>query len=216
MNEPVTLYQLRQSSNNIKIRIALNYKGIPFDRVDVDPNDRSEVVKVSGQPLTPVLVHGNRVIFDSGSILRYIDANFHEGARLFSTDYDTMKVIEKWETWARTELVQAFYIAMGQFRSPVEQRNPAESKRASDMLQELTGKIEAQLEKTPWLAGDSMTAADITAAPLVNPAIITREQAGDDPRLRFYVENLRLGDGRQRTAEWARKVMEYDRQPARA
>jgi len=211
MSEPVTLYQLRLSSNNIKIRIALNYKGIPFERVDVDPQDRSDVVKVSGQPLTPVLVHGDRVMFDSASILRYVDANFREGPRLFTSDYDGMKTIEKWETWARTELVQAFYIVMGQFRSPVGERNPAESKRATDMLHEMTGKIEAQLEKTAWLAGDTMTAADITAAPLVNPAIVTPEQAGNDPRLKFYTENIRLGDGRERTREWVKKVMAYDR-----
>ena len=163
------------------------------------------MVKISGQPLTPVLVHGDRVMFDSASILRYVDGNFPDNPRLFSPDYDTMKQIEKWESWARTELVQAFYIVMGQFRSPADQRNPSETDRASEMLQEMTGKIEAQLEKTPWLAGDAMTAADITAAPLVNPAIVTAEQAGNDARLRFYVENLRLGAGRERTRSGSRR-----------
>jgi glutathione S-transferase len=211
MSDQVTLYQLKMSSNNIKVRIALNYKGIPFNRVDVDPQDRSQVVKVSGQPLTPVLVHGDRVIFDSGSILRYLDGNFRNTPPLFSADYDTIKEIERWEQWARTDLVQPFYVAIGQYRMPAEQRDPAETQRASKMLHELTARIEEQLGKSHWLVNDGMSAADVTAAPLVYSGTLTSATAGNDARLKFFAENYHIGEGRERTRAWAAKVMGYDR-----
>ena len=59
--------------------------------------------EVSGQPLTPVLKHGEQVIFDSASILRYLEANFRDSPQLFSHDYAEMKKIEEWEWFARTD-----------------------------------------------------------------------------------------------------------------
>lgn len=211
MNDPLTLYQLRMSSNNIKARIALNYKGLQFDRVDVDPQDRSQVVKLSGQPLTPVLLHGDRVVYDSASILRYLDGNFRDTPPLFSADPATMKEIEAWEAWARTQLYEPFVMAVSQFRLPAEQRDPAESARASHRLHELTGRIEEQLGKAAWLVGDTMSAADVTAAPLVYAGTLTPAIAGNEPRLKFFAENFRLGEGRERTRAWAAKVLAFDR-----
>ena len=39
----VVMYNLPPSPNNMKVRIALNYKGIPFEKVDV-ALDRKSVV----------------------------------------------------------------------------------------------------------------------------------------------------------------------------
>ena len=56
-----------ETSNNIKVRVALGFKEIPYEFRTIDPADRSEIVRLSGQHLTPVLVHGDRVLFDSAA-----------------------------------------------------------------------------------------------------------------------------------------------------
>ena len=103
MSTKVTLYEITGSSNSVKVRIALGYKGLEYDRQVVDPGDRSSVVSVSRQPRLPVLQHGETVIFDSGAILRYLEANFPETAPIFSEDRATLGEIEEWELLGRSQ-----------------------------------------------------------------------------------------------------------------
>ena len=58
------LYTLPLSPYNIKVRLALKLKGLTFESVEYAGfDDREEVVKVSGQPLTPVLTDGDKAIY---------------------------------------------------------------------------------------------------------------------------------------------------------
>jgi len=59
--------------------------------------------------------------------------------------------------------------------------------------------------------GDSITAADLTAVPLIYPGMLPAQIVGDNPRLKFFSENFKLGEGRERTRAWAAKLMAYDR-----
>ena len=214
MVEKIKLYELPPSPNNIKVRIALNYKKIPFESVPIafkgyppSSEDRREVVKASGQPLTPALVHGDRAIFDSGAILRYLDANFPDTPRLFSNEYATMKEIEKWEWFARNDCSGPVSIIFGQAMS--KNKDNKEIARAAGFFQEMTGKIEHQLERSPFLVGDRLTAADVTAVPLVNLATLSPEPGAPDSIQTFFANNFPIGDGRDHTRTWVKKVMEF-------
>jgi len=203
------LYDLAPSPNNIKAHIALTYKGIPHERIPVDFQDRSEVIKVSGQPLTPVLVHGDRAIFDSAAILRYLDANFRETPRLFSEDSKAMHEIEGWEHFGRGELMEPTGIAFGQAFAP--EKDEEKLQKASQLLHELTGRIEKWLESAEWLVGEAMTAADVTVAPVVSLGMLSGDAAKASNIHEFFSANLGLGDGRDRTRAWAERVMAYNR-----
>lgn len=204
MAETIKLYDLAPSPNNMKAKIALRYKGLAYEMIPVPPQDRSIVVRISGQPLTPVLVHGDRVIFDSAAILRYLDANFPGTPRLFSADYGTMKEIERWERFARADLMEPTGIVFGLLRSG--KTDEAEAARASALLHERTASIEARLSESAWLVGDSITAADVTAAPAVYYGCGPTK---DDPVTKFFSSHLRLGPERDRTREWVHRVFEY-------
>ena len=56
----LTLYRIPFSTNVERVALALAHKGVDVDWVDVDPDDRSPVVAISGQELVPVLVDGDR------------------------------------------------------------------------------------------------------------------------------------------------------------
>ena len=75
---PLRLYRIPFSTNVERVALALAHKGIEVEWIDVDPDDRSEVVRVSGQELVPVLVDGDRVLTDSPVILEYLEQRFPE------------------------------------------------------------------------------------------------------------------------------------------
>jgi len=212
MSKKLKLYELPPSPNNMKVRIALGYKKLDYERLPLQfddyPGDRSEIVKVSRQPLTPVLAHGDTVIFDSGAILRYLEANFPEAPTIFSGDIDTMRKIEEWEWMARTQLAKSISIIFMQAMSP--DRDEDACRKASALMHELTGPIEGQLAQTPFLTGDHLTAADISAVPLIYYSMLP-EGAASHPISRFMHENFELGADRDRTRSWVMKVLQNDR-----
>ena len=77
------------------------------------------------------------------------------------------------------------------------------------MFNEITGRIEQQLASTSYLVGDRITAADVTAMRLVALALMP-ESAAQGPNTGFFQQHFELGDGRNRTREWVRRVKEYD------
>ena len=209
MSESITLYDLAPSPNNVKVRIALNYKGLNYEKVPVDGADRSTVIKISGQPLTPVLTHGDRVIFDSAAILRYLDGNFRDTPPLYSSNPDVMREIEKWETIGRTEVLRPIGMVFGQFFQPA--RDPQKLEPANTLLRDATAKYEERLSKASWLVGEAMSAADVTAAPPIFLAMLTPELGSRNRVHAFFAEHLKLGEGRDAVRAWASRVMAYDR-----
>ena len=75
---PLRLYRFPFSTNVERVALALAHKGIEVESVWVDPADRSEVVRISGQELVPVLVDGDRVVADSTAILEHLEERFPE------------------------------------------------------------------------------------------------------------------------------------------
>lgn len=70
------LWELAPSPNNTKVRMALRYKGIPFEVAPVEPSDRAPVLAASGQEATPVIEDRGIVMPESEAILHYLDANY--------------------------------------------------------------------------------------------------------------------------------------------
>ena len=72
------IYRIPFSTNVERVALACGHKGIEVEWIDVDPSDRSEVVRVSGQELVPVLVAGETVLSDSPVILEWLDERVPE------------------------------------------------------------------------------------------------------------------------------------------
>jgi glutathione S-transferase len=205
----IVLFDLAASPNNMKARIALNFKGLPFRKIPVDPTDRTPIVEASGQPLTPVMLHGDTVVYDSRAILRYLDTNFRDTPPLFSSDKETMSEIERIEKYARNTLSQGVGIVFAQALS--ENPDLDACQNASDMLNEASAILEERLQDSDWLIDDRLTAADVTAAPIVFLGMLPPEIGRTGPIAQFFVDNFELGEGRERTRTWAMRVMAFDR-----
>ena len=184
-----------ETSNNIKARIALTYKGIPFEFRAIDPADRGSVRALTGQTLTPVLEHDGRVIFDSAAILRYLDANFRDTPSLFGKDREEQWAIEDWERFARGALagpmmeVVKTKLRGGEIDAAMKTRCSADFARA-------TAELDAALGNGDWLVGDALSAADISTAPVL-----------------FRIRSSGMLDwpsGLERIGPWMQRVMAFD------
>jgi glutathione S-transferase len=72
------LIQIPFSHNCVKVRRALELKGLPFETLNIAPMERAPVRRASGQELVPVLVDGGRAIADSTAILLYLEETHPE------------------------------------------------------------------------------------------------------------------------------------------
>ncbi|HEX9792770.1 MAG TPA: glutathione S-transferase family protein [Planctomycetota bacterium] len=213
MPEKLVLFEIPPSPNSVKARLALNYKGLPFERRPIDfkaESGRAEIIRLSGQPLTPMLLHGERAVWDSAAILRYLDTAFPSSPRLYSEDVETMYAIDGWEKFGRVALMEPLGKVIGQFFSG--KVDPALSAEASKEINALTARIEERLADGKFLVGDCLTAADITCAPGVFYAMVPEQFAQEDPA-KFLCANFHLGEGRDRTRDWAMRIMQHDGVP---
>ncbi len=206
------LHELTPSPNSVKVRIALAYKELDYERLPIEldsiPGDRSAIIAVSGQPRLPVLVHDGTVIFDSGAILRYLDANFRDTPRLFVEDYEQHAALERWEITTRTELTEPIGLIFSQLFAPAV--DAAVIARANALVAQRTAPIEELLATREFLLGDTLTAADVTVASHLYLTDLNEKIVGDSPISRFFLTHLKLGEGREKTRAWVRKVLAYD------
>jgi glutathione S-transferase len=208
VSKDIRLWDLGPSPNSKKVRLALGFKGVDYERIAVDPADRDAVVEVSGQPLTPVLAHGETIIYDSGAILRYLDANVKTGPRLFSETREGMKEIEGWEAWSRQQLGSQVGTLFGQAFAEV--RSPEVIAAVNERFNALAGELEGELGETSTLVGDRHTAADIFCASYVSLAVMTPSQAASHPILSFFAESLQLDQRYEKLREWYRAINKFD------
>ena len=69
----IRVWLIPYSTNVERVSLALGHKGIEAEPVQVDPEDRSEIVRVSGQDLVPVADFDGEVVADSPAILRLLE-----------------------------------------------------------------------------------------------------------------------------------------------
>jgi len=212
MTKSLTLHEITGSPNNVKVRIALGIKGLDYERVplaiDTFPGDRSLPLAISGQPRLPVLKHGETVIFDSRGILRYLDANFRDTHPLYSEDYEAMGEIEGWELFSMTALSGPVSAMFGQVMSGSP--DPKACAEASNMLNAQTDRIESALESRPYLMGDEIKAPDVVCAPSVILGMLPEAAAAAGPIHAAFQHFFKLGERRERTRDWARRVISHD------
>lgn len=197
MPDPLRIHGF-ETSNNIKVRLALGYKQLPFEFCTVDPADRSRIQALSGQHLTPVLEHGGVVLFDSAAILRYLDANFRDTPRLFGESRDEQWAIEDLEFFARTRLagpmLDVVHTKVSTGEVPEDLRADCSERFATACTQ-----LADLLRGRTWLHGTRLSAADISAA-----AVLFRVRSGG-----LFDSN----PGMEACREWEDRVMSYDPGP---
>ena len=106
------LHQFRHSAFCLKVRMALQAKGLSFREVEVTPGiGQVPLFRLSGQRQVPVLVDGDDVVSDSSAICRYLEEMRPEPA-LIPADPKQRAQMQLIEDWADTTLAAAVRSAL--------------------------------------------------------------------------------------------------------
>jgi glutathione S-transferase len=174
----VRLYRIPFSTNVERVALALAYKGLDAEPVEVDPADRTAVEEVSGQSLTPVLEVDGTVIADSPVILQWLEERYPEPP-LYPRDAARR---------AEAELLVDWFNRV--WKGPpnliaAERAKPEPDERAlAQWGVELTHsreRFEALLTGRDFLLGDELTVLDVVAFPFLKYAALAPDPADDDP-----------------------------------
>ncbi|MBW4462327.1 MAG: glutathione S-transferase family protein [Nodosilinea sp. WJT8-NPBG4] len=111
------LYQFEASSFAEKIRLILDYKQVPYHKVEVTPGvGQVEVFQLSGQRQVPVLKDGEQVIPDSTAIALHLEKAY-SARPLLPTEPKQKGLCLALESWADEAIVpKARVVMVGAFK----------------------------------------------------------------------------------------------------
>lgn len=102
------LYQYEVCPYCCKVKAVLDYKKIPYEKIEVNPMTHEELAGVSGAmeyDKVPVLVDGEKVVFESNDIIRYLDQKYPKN-QIVAPDAKGRSVQDQWIKFVDDELVQ--------------------------------------------------------------------------------------------------------------
>lgn len=159
----------RASSANVqKVAWLLSEMEIGFSREDYGGkfggNRSPEFLRLNPNGVVPALIDGETVVWESNTILRYIAAR-HGPTPFHPAEPAARAACECWMDWQLGTLnlcMTPIYIAL--VRTPPGERDEAALARHHASARALFGILDQALSGRAFLAGDSVTLADICTA----------------------------------------------------
>jgi glutathione S-transferase len=189
------VYAAPYSTNCERIALAAGHKGVGIEWIEISYDDRSEVERVSGQSLVPVLVEGETVLHDSPVIMRWLDERF-PARPLWPADEARRAEVDVFIDWFnRLWKRPPNLIAAG--------RNEQEYGPRITVSLDL---FESLLAGRDYLFGD-FGAADIVAFPFLKYSVLWDE--GDEQEFHRILQRWLPIDGHPRVEAWIHRVREH-------
>ena len=195
------------STNVERVSLALGHKGIAAEPVEVDPDDRGEIIGVSGQELVPVADFDGEIVADSPAILRRLE-EIHPDPPLWPQEASRRAELDAFIEWFN----RVWKVAPNAIAEALERNARAPSPidaHAAEMARAL-GTFESLLDGRSYLFGDTLSAADCVAFPFLKYAAI-RDPADDELFHRVLEDYQPLGDAHPQLAAWIERVNGHPR-----
>jgi glutathione S-transferase len=198
----IRIWLIPFSTNVERVSLALGHKGVSAEAVLVDPEDRSEVVRVSGQDLVPVADFDGEIVADSPAILRRLE-ELHPDPPLWPSSAAQRAELDVLIDWFN----RVWKVAPNAITEMIEGGAPdqfAIDAHAAEMAAAL-GAFESLLDGRPYLFGEELSAADCIAFPFLKYAAM-RDPADDDLFHRVLEDYQPLGDAHENVRGWIERV----------
>ena len=195
------------STNVERVSLALAHKGVEAEPVEVDPDDRMQVKRISGQELVPVADFDGEIVADSARILRRLE-ELHPEPALWPPGGPARAEMDIFIDWFN----RVWKVAPNAIATEIETGHPDQFAidACADEMQQALGLFEALLEDRSYLFGDSLSAADCIAFPFLKYAAL-RDPADDELFHRVLEEQQPLGDDHPNLGAWIERVDAHPR-----
>jgi glutathione S-transferase len=200
------IWRIPFSTNVERVALALGHKGLTPDWVDVDPEDRSEVERISGQPLVPVLELDGRVIADSTAIIEELE-RLQPDPPLFPAEPARRAEVEIFVDWFN----RVWKRPPNELEAELKKSDPDREtiERLGEEIARALSRFESLLDGRDYLLGD-FGVADCIAFPFLKYAVL-HDPDDDEPFHRILVEHQRLDGRHPRLEAWIHRVDERPR-----
>lgn len=179
--QALTVYDAPRCPYCARVRIQLAEKGIVYNGVPVDLDDRPELIRRLNPPAgrVPILVDGSFVLPESPVIMEYLEERYPEPS-LLPGDAQARALarllVHRFDTYLGDPYYDLF------FDRP---------EGSSERLHEALAGLERRLSASPYLAGDEYSLADIAYVPWIYRAELRyRFDLSPYPAVRGWAERL--------------------------
>jgi glutathione S-transferase len=159
----------RNTSVNVqKVMWAIGELNLPHERIDVGgsfgKNKEPAYLAINPNGLVPTLDEDGFFLWESNSIVRYLAAKYGPGG-LEPSDLRERARATSWMDWQLSVASPAIHgMFWGLIRTPPEKRDHAAIDASRDKTTAAMKILDAQLAKTAFVAGDTLSMGDIPAA----------------------------------------------------
>jgi glutathione S-transferase len=164
----IRIWGRNTSSNVQKVMWAVGELDLPHERIDVGgsfgKNNEPAYLAMNPNGLVPTLEEDGFFLWESNSIVRYLAAK-HGAGGLEPADLRARARASSWMDWQLSVASPALFgMFWGLIRTPPEKRDHAAIDASRTRTTAAMEILDAQLAKTPFLAGDALSMGDIPAA----------------------------------------------------
>lgn len=161
----ITLYDAVPSSNSDRVKIVLQEKGLPYDRVTLDlakkEQKQPEFLKLNPYGKVPVINDDGRVLFESCIINEYLDEKYRQPALMPEDPYlrGRGRVLVD---YGLNYTHEPYWALRGEMLKKDSERNSTVMEEKRQTLRKLLQYLEDALEERSYFLGDiSLTDIDI-------------------------------------------------------
>jgi glutathione S-transferase len=162
----IKLYEVALSGNCHKARMLLSILGMPYESVGVNlavgEQRTPQFLAISPFGQVPVLVDVDVAVRDSQAILVYL-ASRYGGEQWWPQDPTLQARIASWLSTAANEIAASLAI----LRAHHKWNRPIDVAQAQALANKILPVIDAELTKSQWLVGNSLSIADLAIYPYV-------------------------------------------------
>jgi glutathione S-transferase len=188
------LYDMERSGNCYKVRLLLSMLGLDYRRIAVDLFAGESLTpsfkQLNPRGQVPVLVDGERVIWDSMAILVYLARQYGDAHWLPGNPLGEARVMQ-WLAVSENELLYG----LARARAKLLFDRPYDLAQCHRDAQPGLEAMERQLEAAPWLASEQPTIADIACYPYVSLAGEGDFSLEPYPAVRAWLNRVESIDG---------------------
>ncbi len=170
------------------VRLACHEKGVDYELVPTRPGD----VPLNPFGKIPLMKHGDFALCESPAIVRYIDRTF-PGPALWPSDAKAAALADQWMSAVCDSVVHSALAGVIAPRFGIIPGTEESIRNGLKRTERVVGAIDKHLGGSRFLAGESMTAADLFLVPIF-----------------FYfpeIEELKaLGNASPNCMRWAREM----------
>uniref|UniRef100_A0ACD5UBH3 Uncharacterized protein n=1 Tax=Avena sativa TaxID=4498 RepID=A0ACD5UBH3_AVESA len=146
----------------IRVKLALNFKGLSFENVEQDLSNKSELL-LSSNPVhkkVPVLLHNGKPICESLVIVQYIDEAFAgTGPSLLPSDPHERAIARFWAAYIDDKLVPSW---LQSFRGKTEEEKSEGKKQMFAAVEILEGALRECSKGEGYFGGESVGLVDVS------------------------------------------------------